>query len=47
MNDSTFGEFMIYCNCGRTDYGTAYIAHLRVNDGVSDDEVEKILLIEE
>ena len=47
MNNSTFGEFMIYCNCGKMKYGAGYSAHLQVNDDVSTDEVEKMLLIEE
>ncbi len=44
---SPFGEFMIFCNCGKMKYGTGYSAHLSVNDGVSSDEVEKILSISE
>lgn len=47
VNNSTFGEFMIYCNCGKMKYGAGYSAHLQVNDDVSTDEVEKMLLIEE
>ncbi len=43
VNYSSFGEFMIFCNCGKMKYGTGYSAHMRVNDGVSTDEVEKIL----
>ncbi len=43
VEDSAFGEFMIFCNCGKMKYGTGYSAHMRVNDGVSTDEVEKIL----
>lgn len=45
VDNSVLGEFIIFCNCRKTDYGTAYIAHLRVNDGVNADEVEKILSI--
>lgn len=44
---SAFGEFMIYCNCEKMKCGTGYSAHLQVNDDVSTDEVEKMLLIEE
>lgn len=47
VNNSTFGEFMIYCNCGKMECGTGYSAHLQVNGGMSTDEVEKMLLIEE
>ena len=45
VNNPAFGEFMIFCNCGKRKYGTGYSAHLRVNDGVSADEVEEILSI--
>ena len=45
INNSIFGEFMIFCNCGNMKYGTGYSAHMRVNDGVSVDEVEKMLSI--
>lgn len=45
VNNPTFGEFMIFCNCGKMKYGKEYSAHMRVNDDVSVDEVEKMLLI--
>lgn len=38
-------NIMIYCNRKNMKYGTTYIAHLRVNDGVNADEAEKILSI--
>lgn len=47
VNISTFGEFMIYCNCGKMKYGTGYSAHLSVNDDASVEEVERVLKIEE
>lgn len=47
VNNSTFGEFMIYCNCGKMKCGTGYSAHLSVDDDTSVEEVEKMLLIEE
>ncbi len=47
VEDSVFGEFMIFCNCGKMEYGMGYSAHIRVNDEVSADEVEKILSISE
>lgn len=45
VNDSTFGEFMIFCNCGKMKYGKEYYAHMRINGDVSIDEVEKMLSI--
>lgn len=45
VNNPPFGEFMVFCNCGKRKYGTGYSVHLRVCDGVSADEVEKILSI--
>lgn len=45
VNNPTFGEFMIFCSCGKKKYGTEYSAHMRINDGVSADEIEKILSI--
>jgi len=45
VEDSAFGEFMVFCNCGKMKYGTGYSAHLSVNDDVNADEVEKILSI--
>lgn len=47
VNNSALGEFMIFCNCKRTDFGIAYVAHLRANDGVDVEEIERILKIEE
>lgn len=44
-NYPPFGEFMIFCNCRKMEYGTGYSAHLSINNGVSIDEVEKILSI--
>ncbi len=46
MNNPAFDEVMIFCNCGKMKYGTGYSAHIRVNDEVSVDEVEKRLSIE-
>lgn len=45
VKNSTLGEFMIYCNCKKMKYGTAYVVHLCVNNDVNADEVEKILSI--
>lgn len=28
VDNSTFGEFIIYCNCANMKYGTGYSAHL-------------------
>lgn len=47
VNNSTFGEFMIYCNCGKMECGTGYSAHLSVDDDTSVEEVERILKFEE
>lgn len=47
MNNSTFGEFMIYCNCGKMECGTGYSAHLSVTDGVNVEDIERTLLFVE
>lgn len=47
VNDSTFGEFMIYCNCGKMKCGKGYSSYLSVNDNTSVEEVERILMINE
>lgn len=47
VNNSTFGEFMIYCNCGKMKCGTGYSAHLSVDDNTSVEEVERILKFDE
>lgn len=36
---------MLYCNCRNINYGTEYVAHMRVKDGTNVDEVEKMLQI--
>lgn len=46
IDDSVFGEFMIYCNLYNMDFGTAYVAHMRVENDINVADVEKILLIE-
>lgn len=47
VNNPTFGEFMIYCNCGEMKCGKGYSAHLSVDDNTRVEEVERILMINE